>query len=111
EGFFEGRRFRTTTAGGWISYELKASDKPLKIVCTWRGAEGNRPTFDLLVDGQKVATEALGYHPTGTLDTEYVLPAALTANKSKITVKFQAQPGSTVGALLDVRTVWADLQE
>jgi hypothetical protein len=111
EGFFEGRRFRTTTANGWISYELKASDKPLKIVCSWRGAEGNRPVFDVIVDGQKVASESLGYHPTGTLDTEYVLPLALTSNKNTITVRFQAQPNSTVGALLEVRTVWADLQE
>ncbi len=111
EGYFEGRRYRATQRDGWFSYELRTSDKPLKLVCTWRGAEGDRPLFDVFVDGEKIASEALGYHPTGTLDTEYVLPETQTRNKDKITIKFQAQPKSSVGALLEVRTVWADLQE
>jgi len=110
EGYVEGRRWRAAR-NGWFSYEIKGSDKPLKLVCTYRGAAGRRPAFDIIVDGQKIASESLAYHPTETFDVEYVLPEALTRGKDRLTVKFQAQPNSSTGAVLDVRLVWADLQE
>ncbi len=110
EGYVEGRRWRAAR-NGWFSYEIKGSDKPLKLVCTYRGAAGRRPTFDIYVDGEKIASESLAYHPTETFDVEYVLPESLTRGKDRLTVKFQAQPNSATGAVLDVRLVWADLQE
>ena len=110
EGYVEGRRWRAAR-NGWFSYEIKSGDKPLKLVCTYRGAAGRRPVFDIIVDGQKIASESLAYHPTETFDAEYVLPEELTRGKDRLTVKFQAQPNSSTGAVLDVRLVWADLQE
>jgi hypothetical protein len=110
EGYVEGRKWRAAR-NGWFSYEIKASDKPLKLVCTYRGAGGRRPVFDIIVDGQKIASESLAYHPTETFDVEYLLPEDLTRGKDRLTVKFQAQPNSSTGAVLDVRLVWADLQE
>jgi hypothetical protein len=106
EGYIEGRKWRS--ARGWFSYELKAGDKPLKLVCTYRGAGGERPTFDVFVDGEKLVSESMAYHPTETFDVEYAIPEAMTKGKSRITVKFQAKPNSTTGAVLDVRTVWAE---
>jgi DUF1680 family protein len=105
EGYFEGRRTREAR-GGWFSYQLRvAPDRPVTLVCAYRGSEGRRRTFDVLVEGQKIATESLEYHPTEQLDREYVLPETITRGKDRVTVKFQAQPQTTAGALIDVRTV------
>jgi len=60
----------------------------------------------VLVDGEKIASESLEYHPTEQLDREYTVPETLTRGKSAVTVKFEAQgENSTAGALIDVRTV------
>jgi hypothetical protein len=92
--------------GGWFAYQLKvAPDRPATIVCAFRGSEGRRRSFDILVDGEKIASDTLEYHPTEQLDREYAVPEALTRGKNTITVKFQAQGDATAGALIDVRTV------
>ena len=103
-GFFEGRRSRAAR-NGWFSYTLKVSpDKPVTLVCTYRGSEGRRRTFDILIDAQKVTTQSLEIHPTELFDIEYPLPEDLTRGKDHITVKFQAHPEATAGSVLDVRT-------
>jgi DUF1680 family protein len=103
--YFEGRRGRETRAG-WFSYELKiAPDRPLTLVCTYRGSEGRRRIFDILVDGQKIATETLAYHPTELLDVEYAVPEALTRGKSRITVRFQPQKEAATASVFEIRTV------
>ena len=105
-GFFEGRRTRAAARNGWFSYALKVSpDKPVTLVCTYRGSEGRRRVFDVLVDGEKVATQSLEIHPTELFDIEYALPEALTRGKERIAVKFQAHPEAIAGSVLDVRTV------
>ena len=53
------------------------------------------------------AGESLEYHPTEQLDREYPLPEALTRGKDRVVVRFQAEPQSTAGAVIDVRTVAA----
>jgi DUF1680 family protein len=106
DAFFEGKRIREAR-GGWFSYRLRvAPDRPMTIVAGYRGSEGRRRTFDVLVEGQKIATETLEYHPTEELDREYAVPEALTRGKNAVTVRFQAQgDNSTAGALIDVRIV------
>ena len=105
EGYFEGRRTREAR-GGWFSYQLKiVPDQPITLVCGYRGSEGRRRTFDVLVDGEKIATESLEYHPTEQLDREYPIPDTITYGKDRVTVKLQAQGQATAGALIDVRTV------
>ena len=105
EGFFEGRRTREAR-NGWFSYQIRvAADRPTAIVCAYRGSEGRRRVFDVLVDGQKVATESLEYHPTERLDKEYVIPESLTRGKDRVTIRFQALADTTAGAVIEVRTV------
>lgn len=104
DGYFEGRRTREAR-DGWFSYSLRiAADGPVTLVCTYRGSEGRRRAFDVLVDGQKIAAESLEYHPTEEIDREYPVPEALTHGKDHLTVRFQAQPQSTAGAVIEVRT-------
>jgi DUF1680 family protein len=107
DGYFEGRRTREAR-NGWFSYRVKvAADRPTILACAYRGSEGRRRVFDILVDGQKVATEALEYHPTEQLDKEYSIPEALTRGKDRVTVTFRAQTDTTAGALIEMRTVRA----
>jgi hypothetical protein len=102
-GAFEGKGVRESR-GGWFSYDLKViPDKPMLLVCTYVGSEGRTRAFDVLVDGQKIATQSLEIHPTELFDVEYKLPESLTRGKLKITVKFQALPNATAGQVLDVR--------
>src|SRR5262249_40779429 len=49
QGFVEGRRFRDARAG-FLAYELKiTADQPVTLVCTYRGSEGQRRAFDVIV--------------------------------------------------------------
>jgi len=105
DGFFEGQRTREAR-NGWFSYALKVTPtSPTSIVCAYRGSEGRRRAFDILVDGQKIASETLEYHPTEQLDKEYAIPESLTRSKTSVTIRFQAQTDSTAGALIEVRTI------
>jgi DUF1680 family protein len=100
---FEGKGVREAR-NGWFSYDIKViPDKPMLLVCTYIGSEGRSRAFDVLVDGEKIATQRLEIHPTEMFDVEYKLPEQLTRGKQKITVKFQALPNSTAGQVLDVR--------
>ena len=104
-GNFEGKTWRGAR-NGWFSYELKiVPDKPITLVCTYRGSEGPLRAFDILVDDQKVASQKLDIHPTELFDFEYPIPENLTRGKQKITVKFQALPAAIAGAVLDVRVI------
>ena len=101
----EGRMYREARGGGF-SYELKVvPDAPVLLACMFRGSEGRRRMFDILVDSEKVKTESLLYHPTEFFDMEYEVPAALTRGKTRITVRFQADATASTGALLELRTV------
>jgi len=103
KGEFEGKATREARNGSF-SYDLKVlPDKPMLLVCTYIGSEGRPRSFDVLVDGEKIATQSLEIHPTELFDVEYKLPETLTRGKQKITVKFQALPNSTAGQVLDVR--------
>ena len=104
-GNFEGKTWRGAR-NGWFSYELKVPpDKPVTLVCTYRGSEGPLRSFDIFVDGEKVATQKLEIHPTELFDFEYPVPESLTKGKQRITVKFQGLPGAIAGAVFDVRVI------
>ena len=105
DGFVETRRWRDAR-NGFLSYELKidpATD--ITLVATYRGGEGQRRVFDVLVDGVKVASESLAYHPAELMDREYALRSELTKGKQKITVRLVPQPNARTGGLIELRTV------
>jgi len=54
--------------------------------------------FDILVNDVKIATEDLNkYKASRFYDVTYPIPPELTSGKEKIVIKFQAQPGNSVG--------------
>ena len=122
----DGRRGREAR-GGFLSYTLKVTPEPATLVVTYRIENPGTPrTFDVVVDGTKIASETMTT-PTGQFfDMEYELPATLTSGKSQVTVRFEtptpaAQPdaaaagggrggrgGASVAStatIFDVRTV------
>jgi hypothetical protein len=102
---FEGRRGREPRRG-WFSYDLKVRpDGPMSVVCTYKGGEGRPRRFDLLVEGERIATRTVEYHPTELLDAEYALPETLTRGKERITVKFQTPADADSAMIFEVRTV------
>ena len=108
---FEGRKVRETR-NGWFSYELKVlPDRPMSLGFTYLGGEGRPRTFDVLVDGVRIATRTTEYHPTELLDAEYPVPASLTRGKETVTVTFQAHADSASAAIFEVRMAPAVNQE
>jgi len=105
QGYFEAKRTREAR-NGWFSYDLNVlPDKPMVLVCTYVGSPGRPRTFDVLVDGEKVATQTLEVAPSGLFDFEYKLPEQLTRGKQRITVKFQSLPNSGTGSVFNVRII------
>jgi len=104
-----GRKLRHAYDGGWFSYELKVDAAASnELVCTWWGDEGGARSFDILVDGVKIASQQLLHNQPGKFwDATYPIPAELTKGKSKVTVKWQAQPGNYAGGIFGCRILRA----
>ena len=102
-GVHLGRRWRHAMGGGWFSYEMKVlPDRPMTLHCTYWGSDAGR-TFDILIDGTKVATQSLNNNQPGRFfDVEYAIPPDLTRGKKKATVKFAGHPGRTAGGVFGV---------
>ena len=102
-----GRQWRHARAGGWLSFDLKvAPDKPVSLVCSYWGSETGPRKFDILVDGNTVATQSLQNDKPGEFfDVTYGIPESVTRGKSKITIRFQGQPGNMAGGFYGVRMI------
>ena len=106
DAHFETRRTREAHEG-WFSYQLRvAPDRPADLVLTYPGKQNYPREFDVLVDGQKLATEKIDeYNADDRLDRDYAIPEELTRGKSSVTVKLEAHKGSAAGALIEMRTI------
>lgn len=112
-GEFRDRSWRHAVDGGWFSYELKVlADAAQELLVTYWGSDGGGRVFDILVDGETVATQRLeGNRPDAFHDETYPLPAGLLREegtgkaKEKVVVRFQAHPGATAGGAFDVRVL------
>ena len=106
-GEWSGRKLRHATDGGWFSFEVAVpTNAPADLILTYWGSETGKRTFDVLVDGSKIATTSLSrVKPEEFYDKVYPLPEELTRGKAKVTVKLQAQPGNFAGGVFGVRVV------
>jgi DUF1680 family protein len=102
-----GKHFRAAEDDGWFSFELKLppADAKAAVRLVYWGRD-NGPEFEIQIDGTVIATarvQATGndeYH-----GIEYPIPAALVADKEKVTVRIQTKPGKPTVALYDLRLV------
>ena len=94
-------KWRHAMDGGWFSWDMKAlPDMPLELRVTYWGGDTGGREFDVLVDGQQVATQTLDRNKPGEFyDETYRLPQELTQGKEKLTIKFQAHPGKMAGGV------------
>ena len=82
---------------------------PLALVVTYNHDEWQVRTFDILVDGQRIAEQTLERRgPLRFFDVEYALPAEAVKGKQKVTVRFQATQGNEIGAVFGLRMIRAD---
>jgi uncharacterized protein len=105
-GIFEGKRWRATRSG-WFSYQLKViPDKPMRLLCTYWGGETRKVAVEIVVEGERIATEQLYENKPGEFyDREYILPTKLTEGKERITVKLQVPENERGSYVFDLRTL------
>ncbi|BAK66492.1 hypothetical protein SLG_18170 [Sphingobium sp. SYK-6] len=92
---YRGRHGRDARFEGFFAFRMKVRPGPLILRATYWGEERNR-SFEILVDGEKIATQTLdAAHPGAFFDVDYAIPEHLTRGKDSVIVRFQAAPGST----------------
>ncbi len=91
---------------GFFSFDMRVEpNKPTGLLFTYNGDDRNR-SFDILVDGEKIATVNLDGKEAGKFyDEEYSIPVALMKDKTNIKVRVQSVNGKTAGRVFGVRTI------
>ena len=104
---FKGRKARGAERGGWLSFDMKVmKGQPMALVIEYWGGFTGSKTFDILVNGQKIATENVSGKKDGAfLDVQYDIPDELTASNSIVTIKFDPHVGHRAGPFFFARTV------
>ncbi|MBI2926592.1 MAG: glycoside hydrolase family 127 protein [Verrucomicrobia bacterium] len=104
-----GRKWRHAVDGGWFSFEMKVDRaSPNDLLCTYWGSDAGNRVFDVLVEGEKLATQRLqNNEPNRFFDVTYPIPETLTRNRDRVTVRFQAHPGAWAGGVFGVRILKA----
>ena len=70
------------------------------------GGDSRRHRFEVLVDGQPIASQQLfDDRPGEVLPVEYALPEDLTRGRSQVRVGIRPMTGSSTGVVFEVRTV------
>ena len=106
-GVHQGRHWRHASAGGFFSYEMKVlPDAATDLFCTYWGSDSGARRFDILVDGERIATEQLDNRRPGEFfDVTYAIPEELTKGKKRVTVRFEPQPGQIAGGVFGCYTI------
>ena len=107
-GLRNGRRWRR---GGWFQYSLSpGGEKAVELAVTYWGGDTGR-TFDILANGEGIATETLNNSRPGEyFEKRYSVPAKVLAGATngRITIKFSAKQGSGIGGVYDIRLMKLD---
>ncbi len=106
-GDHEGNKWRHAAEGGWFSYDMETGgNKNLQLICTYWGSDGGNREFNILINGQKIATQKLkGEKPNKFHNIAYNIPTELLEGRDKITVRFEPLPGNVAGGLFGCRVV------
>lgn len=100
---YRGRQGRDARAGGFIEFDMAVKPGPLMLQASYWGDERPR-SFDILIDGVKVATQKLAHDKPGKFfDVEYPVPEALTKGKAKVRVRIVPHERTTAGPVFGVR--------
>ena len=97
----------------WFSFDLPVdTNHPMACVVTYYSDEWRKRTFEILVDGQRVAEQTVEKDgtPPHFFDAEYPIPAELVKGKQKVTVRFQATQGNEIAAVFGLRMIRSDAE-
>jgi len=101
------RTGRDARSGGFVEFDMATGPAPLLLQARYWGDENPRE-FDLLIDGQRIATQRLAHDQPGAFFTvDYPIPPALTDGKAKVRVKFAPHDRNTAGPVFGVRLLRA----
>jgi DUF1680 family protein len=103
----EGRSCRSARYGGTFSYSLRLPNEgPSALRVAYWGGESRRHVFDVVAEGETIAVQRLfDDRPGEVLEVEYPLPEQLTRGRERLRVGFRTGPGTSTGAVFDVRIV------
>lgn len=99
---YRGRQGRDARTGGFFAFRMKVRPGPLILQATYWADERARK-FHILVDGQRIATQALRPDKPVFFDVDYEIPEALTRGKQSVLVRFEPEPGNTAGPVFGCR--------
>ena len=106
KGNFQGEAWRHASDGGYFTYKMKTGSNPdlTLLVRYWGNENGNRK-FDILVDGEVLASENnTGRWKTDNfVDVEYKIPAKMIEGKETFKLTFRALPGNIAGGVFNIR--------
>jgi len=104
---YRSQKARTANRGGWFSFRMDVkSDGPVKLLVEYWGGYTGSKTFDILVEGEVIATENIANKAPGKfIDVIYEIPEPLMAGKEKINVRFVPHEGHRAGPVFTVRTI------
>ncbi len=76
---------------------------------TYHSDERKPRRFEILVAGRRIAEQTINRsEPPRFFDVEHAIPAELTLDKQRVTVRFQAAAEQQIGAVYGVRMIRAD---
>jgi len=104
---FKHKKYREADRNGWFSFEMDVyAGQPMSLAFEyWGGFPGSR-TFDIFIDGTKIATENISSAKEGEFFYKYYeLPDNLTVKGGKIEVKLVPLDGHRAGPLFTARTM------
>jgi hypothetical protein len=108
EGVADGRTFRQTH--GWLGYSMAVyDDTEVTLSCVFRGTEGRRLSFELLIEGRRIATHTLVSSSPRPTHVDFPIPFEVTKGLTAIHVVLRAVDGPTP-SLLELRTVQEHLE-
>jgi DUF1680 family protein len=101
---YRGRHGRDARTFGYFEFRAKVRPGPLVLQATFWGEERDK-YFEILVDGQRIATQRLtGDHPGDFFDIDYPIPETLTRGKDVVVVRVQpADDTSRSGPVFGMR--------
>jgi DUF1680 family protein len=100
------RTGRDARSGGFFEFDAATGPGPLVLQATYWGDENPRE-FDILIDGQRIATQRLSHDRPGEFFTvDYRVPAELIRGK-RTRVRFVPHDRNTAGPVFGVRLMSA----
>jgi hypothetical protein len=99
---YRGRQGRDARTGGFFAFRMKVKPGPLILQATYWADERARK-FHVLVEGQRIGTQALRPDKPVFFDVDYEIPETLTRGKESVLVRFEPEPGNTAGPVFGCR--------